>query len=66
MEPDHGNGDQSVDIPAQEWASKFANKRSIYTFMTTEIKAFLPPFQTITVYFLVSSNQKYTDHSRKI
>ena len=41
-----------VKIQAQAFASKFKSKREIYLLLTVDAKAYLPPYETITIYFL--------------
>ena len=43
MEPSYVN--------VASFAAKFRNKREIYTFLTVDGEAYLPPFDTVTVYF---------------
>ena len=39
-------------ISAIEFASKYKSKREVYNFLTLEVKAYLPNYDTITIYFL--------------
>ena len=39
-------------ITAAQFASKFKSKREIYTFLVVDARAYLPAFETVTIYFL--------------
>ena len=39
-------------IAAGELASKYRSKGEIYNLMTLKVKAYLPAYETITIYFL--------------
>ena len=39
-------------INVQTFAAKFRSKREVYTFLTVDGDVYLPPYETITVYFL--------------
>ena len=39
-------------ISAIEFASKYKSKREVYNFLTLEVQAYLPNYDTITIYFL--------------
>jgi hypothetical protein len=39
-------------ILASEFASKAKSKREIYVFLSTNVMAYLPDFDTVTIYFL--------------
>ena len=41
---------QPVNVAA--FAAKFRSKREIYTFLTLDVRAYLPAVHTVTVYFL--------------
>ena len=41
-----------VKIQAQAFASKFKSKREIYLLLTVDARAYLPAYETITIYFL--------------
>ena len=41
---------QPVTVAA--FAAKFRSKREIYQFLTLDVRAYLPPVHTLTVYFL--------------
>ena len=50
-----------VQIQAQAFASKFKSKREIYLLLTVDAKAYMPPYETITIYFLkdlIAGNKK--------
>ena len=39
-------------VNVHAFASKYKSKREIFTFLTVDGKAFLPPFDNVTIYFL--------------
>ena len=39
-------------ITAAAFAAKYKSKREIYVFLTVEAGAFLPSYDTVTIYFL--------------
>ena len=41
-----------VKITAKEFASKFQSKRECFTFLTVDCHAYLPAYDTLTIYFL--------------
>ena len=41
-----------VQMAAPEFAAKFRSKREIYTFLTLDGSAYLPPINNVTIYFL--------------
>ena len=41
-----------VKISAAEFAAKFRSKKECYFFMTVTVKAYLPGYETVTIYFL--------------
>ena len=43
---------QPVRITAKEFAAKFSTKRECFTFLAIDCKAYLPAYDTITIYFL--------------
>jgi len=43
---------QQVRITAKEFASKFSTKRECFTFLAVDCKAYLPSYDTVTIYFL--------------
>ena len=45
-----GNGKQM--ILASEFASKAKSKREIFVFLCTNVMAYLPDYDTVTIYFL--------------
>jgi hypothetical protein len=45
-----GNGKQM--ILASEFASKAKSKREIYVFLSINVMAYLPEYETVTIYFL--------------
>ena len=49
------------------FASKFKSKREIYTFLTVDGKAYLPPHDNVTIYFLkdlMSGKKKFVSQDR--
>jgi hypothetical protein len=42
----------NVHISAAEFAAKYKSKREIYTFLTVDAGAYMPPYDTVTIYFL--------------
>ena len=44
MEPQYVN--------VNSFSAKYRNKREIYTFLTVDGEVYLPPFETVTVYYL--------------
>jgi len=39
-------------VNAKEFASKFRSKREVYNFLTIDVKAYLPGYETLNLYFL--------------
>ena len=39
-------------MTAAQFAAKFSSKKEIYFFLTVECRAYLPPFENITIYYL--------------
>ena len=39
-------------VTAMAFASKYKSKREVYTFLTVDVGAYLPAYETITIYFL--------------
>ena len=39
-------------VTAMSFASKYKSKREVYNFLTIECHAYLPSYDTLTVYFL--------------
>ena len=39
-------------MTALAFASKYKSKREVYNFLAVEVKAYLPPYDTLTIYFL--------------
>jgi hypothetical protein len=42
----------NVHISYKEFEAKYKSKREIFTFLTVECGAFLPAYDTVTIYFL--------------
>ena len=40
---------EPVNINVKEFAAKYRSKREVYTFLTIDGDAYLPPFDTLTV-----------------
>ena len=51
-----GQGQPSVRMTAKEFSSKFSTKRECFTFLTIDCKAYLPHYDTLTIYFVRSDN----------
>ena len=57
-----GNGNQPLQIPqsvrlsAKEFGSKFSTKRECFTFLTIDCHAYLPSYDTVTIYFVSHSS----------
>ena len=56
---------EPITINVKDFAAKYRSKREVYTFLTIDGNAYLPPFDTITIYFCKSLVQgtkkcKYT------
>ena len=43
---------QPAQVTAAEFAAKFQSKREVYRFLATEVNAYLPPFENVTVWHL--------------
>ena len=39
-------------VNVNEFASKFRSKREVFNFLTIDVKAYLPSYDTVTIYFL--------------
>ena len=39
-------------VTALAFASKYKSKREVYNFLAVEVKAYLPSYDTLTIYFL--------------
>ena len=46
------NQQQPQRIPYTAFASKFKSKKEIYQLLTVDVRAYLPSYDTITIYFL--------------
>jgi len=57
---DDGNINQNVNlqdrgrqqVTATTFAAKYKSKREIFNFLTMDVKAYLPSYDTISIYFL--------------
>ena len=45
---------QRTRITTKEFAAKFRSKTEVYTFLTVDVGAYLPPPECLTIYFLKS------------
>ena len=45
---------EPININVKDFAAKYRSKREVYTFLTIDGNAYLPPFDTITIYFCKS------------
>ena len=43
---------QSTQVTAAAFSAKFRSKREVYTFLTVDVKAYVPAMHTVTIYFL--------------
>ena len=43
---------QQVRMSAKEFNAKFSTKRECFSFLTIDYKAYLPAYDTVTIYFL--------------
>jgi len=53
----------NVNISAQAFAAKFKSKKEIYQLLRVDAKAYLPNYETITIFFLkdiISGKKKCT------
>ena len=50
--PGNGGQNQPQKISAQAFSAKFKSKREVYNFLTIDLKAYLPPPATITIYHM--------------
>ena len=39
-------------VTSAAFAAKFRSKREVYQFLTVDVKAYLPPLENVTTYFL--------------
>jgi len=39
-------------VNVQSFAAKYQSKKECYNFLTVDVKAYLPAFETVTIYFL--------------
>ena len=44
--------ENAVKVSSKEFASKFTSKREVYNFLTIDGGAYLPAYDTVTIYFL--------------
>ena len=51
---------QRVRISAKEFQAKFSSKRECFTFLTIDCKAYLPAYDTVTIYFV---SHHHSSHS---
>ena len=43
---------KSVNFTTKDFAAKFKSKNEIYKFLAVDVKAYLPPRDVVTIYFL--------------
>ena len=56
-------------VNVKEFAAKFRSKREIFVFLTIDGDAYMPPIETITIYFLkdvVAGNKKCKCHTANL
>ena len=41
-----------ASVTSAAFAAKFRSKREVYQFLTVDVKAYLPPLENVTTYFL--------------
>ena len=41
-----------ASVSSSAFAAKFRSKREVYQFLTVDVKAYLPPLENVTTYFL--------------
>ena len=61
MEGSQIPNDSDRAVTVATFAAKFRSKREIYQFLTLDVRAYLPPVHTVTVYYLkdiVSGSKK--------
>ena len=46
------NNNRNVKISAMAFAAKYKSKKEIYYLLTVDANAFLPSYETITIYYL--------------
>ena len=46
------NAQGPTQVTTAAFAAKYRSKREVFTFLTVDVKASLPPMQTVTTYFL--------------
>jgi len=51
---------QLEQISLKEFCAKFSTKAEVYRFITTEVRAYMPPYQAVTIWHLkdVASSKK--------
>ena len=52
MEGQQINAQANIKISAKEFSAKAKSKREVYILLTVDVKAYLPKYETITIYFL--------------
>ena len=43
---------QNHKVTSTSFAAKYRSKREIYNLLTVDVGAYLPPFETVTIYYL--------------
>ena len=59
---------QDAKITAATFASKYNSKREVYIFLTVDVRAYLPAYDMVTIYFLkdlISGAKKCKSHHSK-
>lgn len=68
MDGINSGANKNAQITAATFASKFNSKREIYMFLTVDVRAYLPAYDTVTIYFLkdlISGAKKCKFHHSK-
>lgn len=54
-------GKDVVRIPAAQFQAKYRSKREVFDFLTVQLRAWLPSYDTVTIYFckdIISGRKK--------
>ena len=43
---------QQTSVNVQSFQAKYQSKRECYNFLTVQVEIYLPPYETVTIYFL--------------
>ena len=52
MAQNNGGPHKLPQITAATFSSKFNSKREVYNFLTIDVGAYLPAYDTVTIYYL--------------